>query len=141
MMQDGLAVRNIIAGLRPSTIWARMDERRAMALAWRTGMTGRQRGFGICVLAASIIAAGIVGCEKKPADPQAVAAKLAKADAADGTVDKIVSKCAGCGLGMAGKKEYAATTSGYTLHFCSEQCKTDFEKDPSRAVMDMKIPG
>ena len=103
-------------------------------------MTRRHGGLCIGVITVTMMAAGITGCQSKPPDPQAVADKLAKADAADGAVDKVVSKCAGCGLAMNGKKEITATTAGYTLHFCSESCKRQFEKDPARAVMAMKIP-
>jgi YHS domain-containing protein len=95
--------------------------------------------FSVC-LTAMLMAAGLYGCQSKPPDPKAVAEKLAKADAADGSVDKVVSKCLGCGLAMNGKKELAATTAGYTLHFCTEACKRQFEKDPGRAVMAMTIP-
>ena len=110
-------------------------------------------GLGVCCLAATFLAAVMVGCEKKPSaearpgivapptgDAQAVEARLAKADALDGKADKVVSKCAGCALGMEGKKEFAAMVSGYTLHFCSQACKTEFEKDPQKAVMAMKVP-
>jgi YHS domain-containing protein len=95
--------------------------------------------FSVC-LTAMLMAAGINGCQSKPPDPKAVADKLAKADAVDGSVDKALSKCLGCGLAMNGKKEIAATTAGYTLHFCSDPCKRQFEKDPGQAVMAMKIP-
>jgi YHS domain-containing protein len=98
--------------------------------------------------AALIGAAGFAGCEKKsadapapPADAKAVEAKLAKADAFDGKVDKVVTKCLGCGLGMDGKKELAATTAGYTLYLCSAHCKSEFEKDPNKAVLALQIPG
>lgn len=111
-------------------------------------MNRRSSIFNVWVTAAMIGAAGIAGCEKKsadepaatPADAKAVEARLAKADAVDGKVDKVVSKCAGCALGMDGRQEHVATTSGYTLRFCSEGCKSDFEKDASKAVMAMQIP-
>jgi hypothetical protein len=45
-------------------------------------------------------------------------AKLAKADTADGTTDKIVHKCAGCALGMDGKADHAVKVGEYTLHLC-----------------------
>ena len=104
-------------------------------------MIQRKANLGVTFLTA--IAAGWLsaGCERKPVDPKAVEAKLAEADAIDGKVDKVVSKCAGCGLDMDGKKEHVITTSGYTLQFCSEGCKSEFEKDPGRSVMAMKIPG
>jgi YHS domain-containing protein len=67
-------------------------------------------------------------------------AKLAKADELDGTTDKIVERCPGCGLSMDGKSEYAVEVAGYTLHFCSESCKEDFTEDLTQAVLDLKIP-
>lgn len=69
-----------------------------------------------------------------------VEAILAKADAYDGTTDKVVSKCAACGLGMGGSEEYALATHGYTMHFCSQDCKGKFETDTDKAVLAMKIP-
>ena len=70
----------------------------------------------------------------------AVEAKLAKADAFDGKTDKVLSKCASCALGTDGKSEHALEVSGYTLHFCSEGCKTGFEKDTTKAILALKIP-
>ena len=62
------------------------------------------------------------------------AAVLAKADLADGTEDKVVSKCARCALGMAGDPQRASTHEGYELHFCSDSCKTGFEEDPDATL-------
>ncbi len=78
--------------------------------------------------------------EKDTDKTAAVEAKLAEADALDGKTDKVVSKCAGCALGMDGKSEHALEVSGYTLHFCSEDCKTGFEKDTTKAILALKIP-
>lgn len=64
---------------------------------------------------------------------------LVKADALDGTTDKIVSKCAGCGLSMDGDPAHALTVGEYTLHLCSAECKTDFEKDATKAVLALKV--
>jgi YHS domain-containing protein len=74
------------------------------------------------------------------APSKAALAALAKADAADGKVDKIVSKCLMCMLGMDGKSENAATYGKYTLHFCSKTCKEKFLKDPETAVLAVKFP-
>lgn len=65
-------------------------------------------------------------------------AKLAKADAVDGKTDKVVSKCAGCALGMDGKAAHAAKLGEYTVHFC-DHCagKT---KDVEKIVMALKLP-
>jgi YHS domain-containing protein len=70
----------------------------------------------------------------------AIEAKLAAADAFDGTTDKIVSKCAGCALAMDGKSEHTLEVSGYKLYFCAEECKTHFEKDVNKAILALKIP-
>jgi polysaccharide deacetylase 2 family uncharacterized protein YibQ len=75
------------------------------------------------------------------AKPSEVAlAVLAKADAADGKVDKLVSKCLTCMLGMGGQPENAVTFGKFTLHFCSKTCKEKFLKDPEKAVLALKFP-
>jgi YHS domain-containing protein len=72
--------------------------------------------------------------------PAEVEAKLAKADAYDGTTDKILSKCLTCGLGMAGKSDFSYMHHGYTLHFCSVECRTVFAKDSAKAVANLEVP-
>jgi hypothetical protein len=74
-----------------------------------------------------------------PGDAE-VEAKLALADAADGTTDHIVSLCAGCALGMEGSPDYELDVAGYEMHFCSEGCLDRFAKDPKGAVMALAIP-
>ena len=110
-------------------------------------------------LAVVVMLAATPGCRKdKPAEGEpakeevkvekdvevdtkaAVEAKLAEADKFDGKSDKIVSKCAGCALGMDGKSEHALEVSGYKLYFCSEDCKAAFEKDTTKAILALKIP-
>jgi hypothetical protein len=77
----------------------------------------------------------------KAAEPGAAAlAALAKADAADGKVDKIVSRCLTCMLGMEGRPENAATYGEFTLHFCSKPCKEAFLNDPEKAALALKFP-
>jgi len=120
------------------------------------GMTCRS----LCVLAATA-AIALTGCRKEetPTDtpkavsatkapvaavaetPPAVTAMLAKADAADGTTDKIVSKCAGCALRMDGSEAHEFSVSGYKMRFCSEVCQDGFEKDPNTSILAMKIAG
>lgn len=109
------------------------------------------------------LAGALVGCEDKdaPADgasagtPEAtpvasaddaevevdtkVLGILVKADALDGTTDKVVSKCAGCGLTMDGDPAHASKVGEYTLHLCSAECKADFEKDATKAVLALKV--
>ncbi len=70
----------------------------------------------------------------------AVEAKLAEADALDGTIDRIVHRCASCALGMDGKSEHALEVAGYTLHFCSGHCKESFAKDLTKSILDLEIP-
>ena len=69
-----------------------------------------------------------------------VEAKLAEADKVDGTVDKVVSKCAACALKMDGKAENALKVSGYTMHFCTAKCKEGFEKDTTKSILALEIP-
>ena len=45
-----------------------------------------------------------------------------------------LSKCPSCALSMDGKSEHALLTSGYTLHFCTEGCKTRFDEKPQAFV-------
>ena len=119
-----------------------------------------------CCLAVTVILTVLAGCSKKEAaksDTQAkpevkaepakanaaendteiqanVEAKLAEADELDGTIDKIVQRCASCALGMDGKSEHALEVSGYTLYFCSGPCKEGFAKDPTKSILDLEIP-
>lgn len=96
--------------------------------------------LGIMALAA------IAGCEKSspPAtaapNPAEIKAKLADADAVDGTVDRVVAKCAICALGMHGSAKHASSFEGYSLQFCSADCKKLFDKDPIKTVAALKIP-
>ncbi len=74
----------------------------------------------------------LAACGSNPA--MTPADVLAAADAHDGTVDHVVSECAGCGLGMAGDPAHAVTHEGYELHFCSDSCKSTFEADPAGGI-------
>jgi hypothetical protein len=76
-----------------------------------------------------------------PADDEAkVLSLLAKADALDGQVDKVVTKCASCLLSMDGKPEHSLKAMGYTMHFCTEDCAQKFGKDLTQSILAMKIP-
>ncbi len=59
------------------------------------------------------------------------AACLDQADARDGATDKVVHKCAGCGLGMDGDAAFASTHGGMTFHSCSDGCKMRLDADPA----------
>ena len=94
-----------------------------------------------------IAAALLSACGKAQAPTQAAApaltaveveAKLAAADLADGTADKVVTKCAVCRLGMDGDAANASQHAGYALHFCSEECKHRFDADPDKVIA--KLP-
>jgi hypothetical protein len=65
---------------------------------------------------------------------------LAKADAVDGTEDKVISKCLTCSLGMDGKAEYDCTFGAYEVHLCSAGCRKHFEANPEKAVLAVNIP-
>jgi YHS domain-containing protein len=77
---------------------------------------------------------------KTKAMETAIEVKLAAADKLDGKVDKIVTRCATCALGMDGKPEHNLETHGYTMYFCTEACKTAFEKNLEKALLAMEIP-
>jgi len=78
----------------------------------------------------------------QPMDPETTAlvqAKLAKADAVDGQVDQVITKCAGCSLAMDGSPEHTMKLSGFTLHLCSASCKTRFGKDTVKKLLAIEI--
>jgi hypothetical protein len=66
-------------------------------------------------------------------------AKLAKADAKDGSVDKVVHRCAGCSLGMDGEAKWPLQVQDYMMHFCKQACLDRYAKDPAKAIAAMKI--
>lgn len=109
---------------------------------WKCGLGGW--------LASGLLVVVLAGCGKEtdgPAPAQGTSAPsaeafaaLAKADAADGKTDKVVSKCPTCMLSMDGSPDHAASHGGYTLHLCSEHCKESFEKDPDKALASLEFP-
>lgn len=74
-----------------------------------------------------------------PATPE-MTAQLAKADAKDGAVDKVVHRCAGCNLGMDGKALFPLAVGEYTMHFCKPKCLELFRKDAQKELLALKIP-
>lgn len=122
-------------------------------------MSTRRIQLGMLSLLVALLA---VGCSSEPAtdehaagspDPHAQAAEtheavaqadleiiLAKADAVDGATDKVISKCAGCALGMPGSAAHAVKVGEYEMHFCSDDCKSGFSEEPEKAVMALQIP-
>ncbi len=129
-------------------------------------MLMRSTYWSKCYLAAAFVLITLVGCGKeepatrdteakakqaaglvqeKAAEGEAeiqaaVLAKLALADELDGTADKIIKRCPGCGLKMDGKSEHATEVSGYTIHFCSASCQDEFAKDLTKSILDLEIP-
>ncbi|MBX3394962.1 MAG: hypothetical protein KF841_06305 [Phycisphaerae bacterium] len=90
----------------------------------------------------------LIGCDSKksepvPASPEsasAVAVVLAKADAVDGKTDKIITRCAGCALGMDGKQDHELVVGEYRMHFCNAGCKDRFARNPDKEILALKIP-
>ncbi|MGD2107840.1 MAG: hypothetical protein PVI86_00480 [Phycisphaerae bacterium] len=78
--------------------------------------------------------------EAPPVDQAAVRAMLAKADALDGTEDKIVTRCASCRLNMDGKPEHSLKALDYTMYFCSEHCAQQFGQDLTGSILAMNVP-
>jgi len=73
------------------------------------------------------------------ASPEAIAAVLAAADRMDGTEDKVVSQCPGCGLAMEGSADHDLEVAGYHLHFCSEDCKSRFAEHTDEAILALDV--
>lgn len=69
-----------------------------------------------------------------------MAEMLAKADALDGQVDKVVTLCAPCSLGMDGLEEHSLQVGDYTMWFCKDYCKQRFSEDIPKSVLKMKVP-
>jgi YHS domain-containing protein len=96
----------------------------------------------LLVAATLLVACGKTRAPQQAAAPALTAAevetKLAAADLADGHADKVVAKCAACRLGMDGDAANASQHAGYTLHFCSEECKHRFDADPDKVIA--KLP-
>jgi YHS domain-containing protein len=118
-------------------------------MEWLPVIEGRIRMFQskwllfVSMLVMSTILMGCSGQEAPTAMDQtapsaAALTALEMADSADGTSDKVVSKCPSCKLKMNGKAEHSATFGGYELHFCTDYCKESFEKDPEKALASLE---
>ena len=94
------------------------------------GETASLEAGSAAVLVAPVFAAAF--------DASSYEAQLAAADAVDGTVDHVVTQCAGCGLGMSGDPSHAAQIGDYELHLCSSSCQENFVADP--AVVLGRLP-
>lgn len=118
----------------------------------------------VAAFVALTLGTGVLGCDKQPAaqsnsaaapadaasptpghaptaNRETLLAKLASADAFDGKTDKVVSKCAGCALGMDGLEKYTVQIEGYALHLCNDACRKQFASDTVNAVLAMRVPG
>jgi|GEM_PF-2465405 len=119
----------------------------------------RSTYLAVCTFLLAAIAMSTPGCSKEkeaeaPKAPEASIAQkvtstaqkaemvaiLAKADAYDGKTDKVVSKCAMCALHMNGQPKHEFEIEGYKMHFCSASCLDHCKKDPSKALLALKIP-
>lgn len=69
-----------------------------------------------------------------------IVAKLAKADALDGTSDRMIMRCAGCRLRMDGSAEHQLKVAGFKMRFCSEACKTGFAENTAEKIRNLEIP-
>ncbi len=111
----------------------------------------RENAFQIATIAVLVLGIGLCGCStdgqggadkadtagaEKALSAASIAA-LVKADAADGKVDKVVSKCLTCGLGMDGKADHSTKVGEYVLHLCKEGCKKMVEADPEKALASL----
>lgn len=96
--------------------------------------------FAGCRKDESTTASSAASAVAKITDDQLLS-KLAEADAADGTTDKVVSKCLMCKLGMDGDAAHSVEFMGYTLHFCKDDCLERFKQDSAKAIADLTIPG
>jgi hypothetical protein len=111
--------------------------------------------WGCWVVAGALLVSA--GCKKEePAEPASaigalaekaaeagettVAAVLVRADKVDGTQDKVISKCPACALSMDGSPDHTLKAEGYTLHFCSADCKDAFASDMTKSILEMKFP-
>ena len=69
-----------------------------------------------------------------------VAIMLARADAVDGVEDNHVRQCPGCALAMEGSDEYALDVADYALHFCSDECKSNFAEQAETSILALALP-
>ncbi len=98
-----------------------------------------------------MVALLLVGCGKEernePQTPVVIEAspeleaKLAVADLADGTEDRIITQCPGCGLAMEGTDDHVSQVADYSIHFCSDRCKNAFAEDPEGMLTALAVEG
>jgi len=66
-------------------------------------------------------------------------AVLMRADAVDGSEDRVVSRCPGCALAMGGKADHALHVGEFAVHFCSDRCEERFADDPAQSLLAMEF--
>ncbi len=102
------------------------------------------RRLALLLLALAVLAGCRAPSKSAGAAPEggavATAEVLARADAADGTVDHVVSRCVTCGLAMEGSPQHASSLDGYTLHLCSAECKETFDRAPGTVLARLERP-
>ena len=62
---------------------------------------------------------------------------LVRADAADGSTDQVITRCAGCALHMDGSADHNLEVGGFDLHLCSAACKKRFASDLSVSLASL----
>jgi hypothetical protein len=92
---------------------------------------------GAAILLFSLL---LVGCQRSNGPSQAALGLMAKADAVDGTVDHVISKCVICNLGMEGRQEHSAKYGEYSVRLCSQGCNEAFSRDPEKALSRLSFP-
>jgi YHS domain-containing protein len=106
----------------------------AKQTAPKTETEAESAAAGLTGLVKETVASGVAELSDQ------LVAKLVEADKLDGKADKIIEKCAGCGLKMDGKSDHALEVSGYTMYFCSASCQQEFAKDLAKSIEEMEIP-
>jgi hypothetical protein len=67
-------------------------------------------------------------------------AKLAAADMLDGKEDKVITRCASCGLHMLGDPKFTCRIGEYTLQSCTDHCSHAVCDDPNGLFADLEVP-
>jgi hypothetical protein len=93
-----------------------------------------------------VAALSLAGCGKEaPAEPVVlesspeIDAMLVAADRVDGTEDRVVSQCPGCGFAMEGSEDHVLEVDDYSVHFCSDRCQKNFAEDPEGSLMALAV--
>ncbi len=97
-----------------------------------------------CLTALGLLSILAAGCGEQTSATEAGQGRrlsqLAAADAFDGNIDQVVSRCASCSLNMAGQASHALTLDGYLMRFCTGGCKDLFAGDPDKILGRLETP-